>query len=174
MITATILLDGHFLPVQLIYGGKTLKGLPGVNFPKSFSLRANPKYYCNEQGSIKVLEEIIIPYVKKERERLGMEKDQAALLIMDVFKGQKTRTVLKVLSNNNILLKSVPANFIYFFQPLDVQGGPNGFVKRLMKRTFTDWYASQITLAMEEGKELETIEVPLILLHKAATRKMAH
>ena len=29
-----------------------------------------------------------------------------------------------------------------------------------MKRKFTDWYASQITLTMEEGKELETIEFP--------------
>ena len=141
MITATftITLDGHFLPVQLIYGGKTSKSLPRVNFPKSFSLSANPKHYSNEQESIKVLEEIIIPYVKKERERLGMEKDQAALLIMDVFKGQMTSPVLKVLSNNNILLQYVAANFTYLFQPLDVQGGPNGFVKRLMKRKFTDW-----------------------------------
>ena len=132
MITATftITLDGHFLPVQLIYGGKTSKSLPRVNFPKSFSLSANPKHYSNEQESIKVLEEIIIPYVKKERERLGMEKDQAALLIMDVFKGQMTSPVLKVLSNNNILLQSVPTNFTYLFQPLDVEGGPNGFVKR--------------------------------------------
>ena len=163
MITATFTttLDGHFLPVQLIYGGKTSKSLPRVNFPKSFSLSANPKHYSNEQESIKVLEEIIIPYVKKERERLGMEKDQAALLIMDVFKGQMTSPVLKVLSNNNILLQSIPASFTYLFQPLDVQGGPNGFVKRLMKRKFTDLYASQITLAMEEGKELGTIEVPL-------------
>ena len=32
-----------------------------------------------------------------------------------------------------------------------------------MKRKFTDWYASQIALAMEEGKELETIELPLKL-----------
>ena len=98
-----------------------------------------------------------------------MEKDQAALLIMDVFKRQMTSPVLKVLLNNNILLQSFPANFTYLFQSLDVQGGPNGFVKRLMKRNFfTDWYASQITLAMEEGKEtievpLETIEVPLKL-----------
>ena len=95
-VTFTITLDGHFLPVQLIYGGKTSKSLPRVNFPKSFSLSANPKHYSNEQESIKVLEEIIIPYVKKERERLGMEKDQAALLIMDVFKGQMTSPVLKV------------------------------------------------------------------------------
>ena len=161
--TFTITLDGHFLPVQLIYGGKTSKSLPRVNFPKSFSLSANPKHYSNEQESIKVLEEIIILYVKKEREQLGMEKDQAALLIMDVFKGQMTSPVLKVLSNNNILLQSIPANFTYLFQPLDVQGGPNGFVKSLTKRKFTDCYASQIILAMEEEKELETIEVPLKL-----------
>ena len=32
-----------------------------------------------------------------------------------------------------------------------------------MKIKLTDWYASQITLAMEEGKELESIEIPLNL-----------
>ena len=85
---------------------------------------------------IQVLEEIIIPYAKKEREQLGMEKDQA---VMDVFKGQMTSPVLKVLLNNNILLQSVQANFTYLFQPLDVQRGPNDFVKRLMKRKFTNW-----------------------------------
>ena len=36
-----------------------------------------------------MLNEIIIPYVTKERERLGLEKDQTTLLIMEVFKGQK-------------------------------------------------------------------------------------
>ena len=137
--------------------------LPRGNFPKSFSLGANPKHHSNEQESIKVSEEIIIPYVKKEMERLGMEKNQVALLIMDVFNGQMTSPVLKVLLNNHILSQSIPANFTYLFQPLDVQGGPNGFVKRPIKRKFTDWYASQITLAMGEGKELETIEVPLKL-----------
>ena len=50
-----------------------------------------------------------------------MEKDQAALLIMDVFEGQMTSPVLIVLSSNNILLQSVPANFTYLFQPIDVQ-----------------------------------------------------
>ena len=94
---------------------------------------------------------------------MGIEKDRVALSIMDVFKGQMTSSVLNVLLNNNIMLQSVTANFTYLFQPLVVQRGPNGFVKRLIKRKFTDWYASQITLAMEEGKELETIELPLKL-----------
>ena len=165
MITATftIILDGSFLPIQLAYGGKTKKSLPRVKFPSSFSLSVNPKHYSNEQESIKVLNEIIIPYVTKERERLELKNDQAALLIMDVFKGQMTSPVLKVLSDNNILLQSVPANFTYLFQPLDVQGGPNGFVKRLMKKKFTDWYAEQITKAMDEGQELESIDIPLKL-----------
>lgn len=49
-----------------------------------------------------------------------------------------TSSVLKVLSDNNTLLKNVPADITYLFQPLDVQGGPNRFVKRLMKKMFTD------------------------------------
>ena len=54
MITATftITLDDHFLPVRLIFGGKTSKSLPRVNFPKLFSLSANRKHYSNEQESI--------------------------------------------------------------------------------------------------------------------------
>ena len=96
------------------------KCLPRVQFPSSFSFSFNPKHYSNEEESIKVLNDIIIPYVAKEREKLGLNEVQTTLLIMNVFKGQMTDPVLKVLSNNNILLQNVPANFIYLFQPLDV------------------------------------------------------
>ena len=137
--TFTITLDRHFLPMQLIYASKTKKCLPRAHFPSSFSLSLNPKHYSNEEESVKVLNDIVIPYVVTEREKLGLNEVQAALLIMDVFKGQMTDTVLNVLANNNILFQSVPANFTYLFQPLDVHGGPNGFEKRLMKKKFSDW-----------------------------------
>ena len=74
-----------------------------------------------------------------------------------------TDPVLKTLPNNNILLQSVPANFTYLFQSLDAQGGPNGFVKRLMKKKFSDWYAAQITHAMDDGRELDSIDLELKL-----------
>ena len=61
------------------------------------------------------------------------------------------------------MLQSVPANFTYLFQPLDVQDGPNGFVKRLMKKKFRDWYAAQITFAMDDGWELVSIDIELKL-----------
>ena len=87
-----------------------------------------------------MLNDIVIPNVAKEREKLGLSQDQAALLIMDVFKAQMTDPVLKVLSNN-ILLQSVLVNFTYLFQTLDLQGGPNGLVKRLMKKKFGYWWS---------------------------------
>ena len=75
MITATfaITLNGTFLPMQLIYGGKTKQSLPrGVRFPDSVSLSVNEKHYSNEKEVLNHLEEVINPYIIAERERLGV------------------------------------------------------------------------------------------------------
>ena len=77
--TFTITLDGKFLGMQLIYGGKTVQSLPQFKLPQEFSLSVNKKHYSNEAGSIKLTEEIILPYVKEERKRLS-KPDQAALV----------------------------------------------------------------------------------------------
>ena len=60
-------------------------------------------------------------------------------------------------------MQSVPANFTYIFYPLDVQGGPDRFVKRSMKKKFSDWYAAQMTHAMDDGWELDSIDIELKL-----------
>ena len=102
-ITATfgITYDNQFLPMQLIYGGKTLQSLPRFEFPKSFSLSANEKHFSNTTESLKLLDEIIIPYVISERERQQLDINHRALLLMDVFRGQMTEPVLKKLRENN-------------------------------------------------------------------------
>ena len=65
MITATfyITLTGEFLPVQLIYGGKTKKSIPTVYFPSDFAISANEKH-SNEREALNMLENVIIPYGK--------------------------------------------------------------------------------------------------------------
>lgn len=68
--TYIITLSGNFLPIQLIYGGKTAQSLPQYKFPDSFSLSVNPKHFSNTKESIKVIEEIVLPYVEKQREEL--------------------------------------------------------------------------------------------------------
>ena len=60
--TFTITLDKLFLPMQLIYAGKTKKCLQRVQFASSSSLSFSRKHYSNEEESIKVLNDIVIPY----------------------------------------------------------------------------------------------------------------
>ena len=129
-------MDGQFLPMQIIYGGKTSKSIPRVSFPVGFLDSVNPKYYSNEEESLKMMEHIVIPYVQKQRNTLKLDAEYPAMLSMDVFKGQMTDPVKEILKRNNIILQKVPANLTYLFQPLDVQVGPNGYAKRFMKKKF--------------------------------------
>ena len=105
-ITATfrITYTTKFLPMQLIYGGKTTKSFPRVKLPDSFSLSANEKPFSNTQVSLKLLDEIIIPYIQREREMLQLPHDQTALLIIDVFSGQMTDPVIEKIRENSIKL----------------------------------------------------------------------
>ena len=65
LITATfgIAYSNKFLPMQLICKGKTRRSFPLGHFPPSCLLSANMKYFSNTQESMKLLDQIIIPYV---------------------------------------------------------------------------------------------------------------
>ena len=95
----------------------------------------------NEREALNMLENVIIPYVEKQRVSLNLDFDHPTLLIMDAFKGQITSAVRELSNENQILLEKVQVNLTYLFQPLDVQGDPNGYVERSMKKTFTLWYS---------------------------------
>ena len=117
--TFTITLNGHFLPMQLIYWGKTRQSLPRFKFTNGFSLSWDPKHFSNAMESIKLINEIIIPYVQSQRKELGKHK-QATLVIMDVFRGQITDDAISLLRDNNIHYVLVPNNTTQLFQPLDL------------------------------------------------------
>ena len=50
--------------MQLIYAGTIERSIRKVNLPKELSLSANPKR-SNEEQSLKLLQDIIIPYMRK-------------------------------------------------------------------------------------------------------------
>jgi len=152
--TFSITYSGKFLPMQLIYKGKTARSFPRVKFPPSFSLSANVSHFSNTQESLKLLDEIIIPYIEKEREELNLDMNQPALLIIDVFSGQTTKPV-----KNNIKLVKVPANMTHLFQPLDLT--VNGAAKAYMKKRFTGWYSRCIIEELDRGKSVDSIDIPL-------------
>ena len=147
--TFTINLNVKFLPMQIIHWGKANQCLPKFEVLNGFSRSANPKHYNNAAESIRLIKEINIPYIEKERISLKLTKIQPALVIMDVFWGQMTEDILTVIKGNNILIVRVPANMTHIFQPLDLT--VNQTFKIIMRKTFTKWYSRQISHSLENG-----------------------
>ena len=84
-------MTGDFLPMQLIYEGKTPRCLPkDVEFPKEFDVTFTLNHWSNEKKSKRLLDNVIFPYLKKKEHDLGLPGDQKSLLIYDVFTGQTT------------------------------------------------------------------------------------
>ena len=127
---------------MVIYEGKTVQSLARFKFPQEYSLSINKKHYSNEAESIKLIEEIILPYVKEKRKRLS-KPDQAALATFDVFRVQITDDVLNLFKENNIKTDFVPANMTNLLQPLDLT--VNGYSKKSCHKTFNHWYMEQMS-----------------------------
>ena len=131
----------------MIYSGKTKASLPrDFSFPAGLSITQNPKHWSNEVETLKLIGEIIVPYVVKTRADLKLAKHQKALLIWDVFRGQI-----------HIEYVYVPANRTHFFQPLDLT--VNGSGKQLMKKEFITYYSDAVKQQLESGTKLEDVEI---------------
>ena len=127
-----------------------------MKFPDSFSLSVNGNHYSNENDALKFIEEIILPYIREVSEKLGCP-NQKALLIFDVFRDKTTDKNLKVLDDNNILATKVSPDMIHLFQPFDLT--VNKVAKDFTKKTFSKWFSRQISIGLENGQELEDIEI---------------
>ena len=142
----------------MIYSGKTKACQPrDFRFPAGFSITQNPKHWSNEVETLKLIDEIIVPYVVKTRADLKLAKDQKALLIWDVFRGQMTDEVKRKLCSLHIEYVYVPANRTHFFQPLDLT--VNGSGKQLMKKEFITYYSDAVKQQLESGTKLEDVEI---------------
>ena len=85
-LTFTITLAGSFLPMQIIYGGKTDRSQPkGVNFPEGFNVTQNKNHWSNEEDTIELIKHIINPRVIAARKELGLPENQKALLIWELL-----------------------------------------------------------------------------------------
>ena len=98
---------------------------------------------------IKYVKEIIVPYVTEKRKQFNLSCDHSALVIFDVFKGQCTEKVYKLLEDNNILHIMVPANYTDQLQPLDLSV-MNDFVRS----KFQEWYGKMIYQQLEDKVEV--------------------
>ena len=78
---------GDFLPLQLIYQGKTAACLPQFKFPDDWHITYTENHSSNEEFMKMYIDKIILPYIWAE---LKLSEDHPAIAIFDVFKGQQT------------------------------------------------------------------------------------
>ena len=72
-------LIGDFLPLQLIYQGKTTKHLPQVQFPVDWSILHTANHWSNEEIMEIYITEIILPYLSETKRKLNIPLDHPAL-----------------------------------------------------------------------------------------------
>ena len=162
-ITGTFAISqtGDFLPIQLIYEGKTRRCLPSTDFPKEFNITLTKNHWSNEEKAIEFIETIILPFLTSKKEKLGLPQDQKSMLIFDVFRGQTTQKVTDFIEENNCVILHVPNNMTNYFQMLDLN--VNGHAKEFLKKKFENWYAEEVQKQLNTGKDIYDVEVSMKL-----------
>ena len=151
----------EFLPPQLIYCGKTTRCHPNFTFPSNWDITHAPKHWTSEGTMIQYVTNIIVPFVERVRADIGDNK--TALVIIDNFKGQTTKSVQNLLEDNDLLVSILPPNTTADLQSMDLS--VNKPAKQYLQKSFEDWYANEIAKQLSEedfeGEEEETTLKPI-------------
>ena len=118
-------------------------------FADDWHMTHTANHWANDQTTMEYIEKIIIPYVIQKRKDLKLDDSHSALVIFDVFKGQCTDDVFKLLEENNIQCVIVPSNCTDRLQPLDLI--VNKSVKTFMQTKFKEWYGDAIYEQLQKG-----------------------
>ena len=57
-----------------------------IMFFSGFSFSHIEKHWSNETATIRLINEVLVPYIKRVKEEKALPRDQKRLLIWDVFK----------------------------------------------------------------------------------------
>ena len=161
MITATFTcsLSGQFLPMHLLYTGKTSRCHPNFEFPPEFDVCHSPNHWASQDTTLRFVIQVIVPYDNKVRQEMKLRSDYPALVIFDVFRGQTVTEVHELLEENHIYIVKVPSNCTDKLQPLDLL--VNKPTKDHIRQKFRSWYAQKVKAELDAGKSPDSVKVDL-------------
>ena len=149
-------LQGDFLPVQLIYKGKTSRCHPHFEFPPGWHVTHSPNHWSTEATMLQYIEHIVEPYARSVRDML-YTATTPGLIIMDNFKGQVTEKVSSLLEKFHLHVCLLPANTTDLLQPKDIS--VNKPVKSFLKEQFSIWYSEQLFKQFEDQSDVPLEDV---------------
>ena len=105
--------------MQLMNQVKTSQSFPKIEILSGFSLSANETHFSNTQESIRFLEEIEVPYEKKEEGRVGSSIPNSAISL-NAFRGQKSLNLhskfwRRITFLLNIYHEYIPSNMANYY-----------------------------------------------------------
>ena len=154
---------GRYLPVQLIYKGKTERCHPKVTMPAGWDLWHSDNHWSTESTMIRYIEKVIVPFVDAKRAELKLSTTYPALAIFDCFTGQTTPAVKSLLRKHHIRFVIVPPNCTDKLQPLDIS--VNKPIKGEMKKRYQMWYAEEVQkLLMETPAGSVKVDLPAAII----------
>ena len=151
--TFAITLTGKFLPMQLIYKGKTKRSLPKFKFPNSFSVTFTENHWLNTDKSVEFFEEIIFPYLDKVKKENRYPNEQYSPIAMDTFKGQDNDTLKELCSQNNCEVVIVPHNLTHKF--ISVNKAAKAFIQNL----YNEWFSNQVAIQLKHGIDPADVKI---------------
>lgn len=160
---------GDFLPIQLIYQGKTHRCLPQVQFPNDWHVTFSANHWSNEGTMKDYIQKVLFLYIRAKRQELQLGDDYPALVIFDNFKAQCTSEVLKMLDNKQIYVVLIPPNCTDRLQPSDLS--VNKPAKYFLCNKFQTWYAQRVCSQLQ-GKSEKTIDTRLSVVKPLETQWM--
>jgi hypothetical protein len=126
-ITACIAssLDGNFLPLQLIFQGKTPRCLPAAtaaSIAAEAHLTQTENHWSSQKTMQDYVEKVIMPYANKQIEAHRLNSDSKLILVLDVWAVHKSVEFRQFLRTHHprIHLVFVPANCTSKLQVADV------------------------------------------------------
>ena len=154
-VTFAASLSGEFLPLQILYQGKTERCHPSFAFPEGYDVWHSPNHWANGDTVVRYIEKVILPYFRRVRAEKGLPDTHPGLCIYDVFRGHKKDEVQTLMEENKLLTVYVPSNCTDLLQPLDLS--VNKAVKEHLRHHFRSWYSEQVKEKLEAGEEVGNI-----------------
>ena len=152
-------MSGVILPPHLIYCGKTDKCHPNIKFPPGWDVYRSVNHWSTEATILHFIDCVLVPYVQSTKQKLGLDKDNFALALFDVFAAHRCDSVLQALEKHHIKCCFIPPSCTGELQPLDLT--VNQVFKQELKACFIRWYAGLVKDQLRDGVQLENIKPDL-------------
>ena len=80
------MLSGNILTFLIIYAGKTKACHPqDITFPPGFCVTQNPSHWSNEDETIRLIRQVVNPYIITKWAELKLPATQKGLVVWNVF-----------------------------------------------------------------------------------------